>query len=223
MAKTATTKASTRRGADTRQRLIETTLSLLWQYSYAGVGVDRICKEAGVNKGSFYHFFPSKEDLVIAALQFGWRASADGLYAEAFDRRLHPLDRFNQLADLTYSHHRGMKEAAEWKAEQGCPFGNVGAETGVDDQRVRDAVHAIYEAEATFFEGALADAVAMGAIPPCDVADTARWMVAWQTGLLTHAKVYNDAGWLRQLVPGWGRLIGGPVERGWFVVPKPSG
>jgi len=220
LAKTAARGAATRRGADTRQRLIETTLSLLWQYSYAGVGVDRICKQAGVNKGSFYHFFSSKEDLVIAALQFGWQGAADGLYAEAFNRDLHPLDRFNQLADQTYAHHQGMKDAAEWKLEQGCPFGNVGAETGVDDRRVREAVRRIYEAEAAFFEEALSDAVAMRAIAPCDISDTARWMVAWQTGLLTHAKVYNDAGWLRQLVPGWGRLLGAKVERGWFVVSK---
>ncbi|MDH5526347.1 MAG: TetR/AcrR family transcriptional regulator [Nitrospirota bacterium] len=212
--------AAPKKRGNTRQRLIETTLSLLWQYGYGAVGVDRICKDAGVNKGSFYHFFPSKEGLVIAALEHGWQVSREGLYRDAFDPALHPLDRFNQLADLTYAHHQGMRDAAEWKLEQGCPFGNVGAETGADDRRVRDTVRAIYEAEAAFFEQTLRDAVAVQAIRPCDISDTARMMVAWQTGLLTHAKVYNDAGWLRQLVPGWARLLGVEVRRGWFPVPR---
>ena len=36
--------------------------------SYASTGVAEICKKAGVNKGSFYHFFESKEELAINAL-----------------------------------------------------------------------------------------------------------------------------------------------------------
>ena len=32
------------------------------------VGVDEICRPAGVHKGSFYHFFPSKQALVLAVL-----------------------------------------------------------------------------------------------------------------------------------------------------------
>ena len=32
------------------------------------VGVDEICRQAGVHKGSFYHFFPSKQALILAVL-----------------------------------------------------------------------------------------------------------------------------------------------------------
>jgi len=32
------------------------------------VGVDEICRQVGVHKGSFYHCFPSKQGLVLAVL-----------------------------------------------------------------------------------------------------------------------------------------------------------
>jgi len=32
------------------------------------VGVDEICRQAGVHQGSFYHCFPSKQALVLAVL-----------------------------------------------------------------------------------------------------------------------------------------------------------
>jgi len=43
----------------TKQKLLETAMELIWVSSYGSVGVDDICKRAGVSKGSFYHFFPS--------------------------------------------------------------------------------------------------------------------------------------------------------------------
>ena len=55
--------------SDTRQKLIDTALELIWQSSYGAVSVDDICKSADVKKGSFYHFFPSKVDLAIAAME----------------------------------------------------------------------------------------------------------------------------------------------------------
>lgn len=44
----------------TRQSLWVTSRTLLWKNSYGSVSVRDICRQAGVNKGSFYHFFPSQ-------------------------------------------------------------------------------------------------------------------------------------------------------------------
>jgi len=53
---------------DTKQRLLDTAQRLFYARSYEDVGVQEICQEAGVKKGSFYHFFPSKRDLTLAIL-----------------------------------------------------------------------------------------------------------------------------------------------------------
>jgi TetR/AcrR family transcriptional repressor of nem operon len=54
---------------DTKQMLIDTASELIWKNSYGSVSVDDICKAADVKKGSFYHFFPLKVDLAIAAME----------------------------------------------------------------------------------------------------------------------------------------------------------
>src|SRR5258706_947962 len=52
----------------TRARLTETAARLFHEQGYEATGVATILREAGVNSGSLYHFFPSKEDLLAAVL-----------------------------------------------------------------------------------------------------------------------------------------------------------
>lgn len=56
----------------TRERLVEAAIDLLHVHAYPAVGVQAICESAGVRKGSFYHFFGSKEDLAITAVDEAW-------------------------------------------------------------------------------------------------------------------------------------------------------
>lgn len=46
---------------ETKYRIMNTALELIWRSSYDAVGVGEICRQAKVNKGSFYHFFPPKK------------------------------------------------------------------------------------------------------------------------------------------------------------------
>ena len=55
------------RTSDARERLIATAIELIRARSYESVGVDALCNHAQVKKGSFYHFFPSKQDLMPRA------------------------------------------------------------------------------------------------------------------------------------------------------------
>ncbi|WP_168122852.1 TetR/AcrR family transcriptional regulator [Paenibacillus sp. HB172176] len=48
--------------------LLEAALSLMMMKGYQGTTVDEICAEAGVTKGSFFHYFKSKEELGKAAI-----------------------------------------------------------------------------------------------------------------------------------------------------------
>ena len=207
---------------NTRAKLIDTTMHLMWADGYNGVSVDRICQEAGVNKGSFYHFFPSKEALAIVTIEAIWEMAKENVYKTAFDPSLHPLERFNRFAEITYQFHVDCN-IEQWSAEQGCPFGNIGAEVGHNNPAIRVAVEQAYQAEADYFEKTIAEGIAMGAIPARleDATTLANRVVAMQTGLMTHAKVYNDTGWLLQWLPAIGAILGvevGPDQR--LMVPE---
>ena len=56
------------RVSNTRERLTDAAMDLIWENSYAATSVDAICDRAGVKKGSFYYFFKSKSELAVAAL-----------------------------------------------------------------------------------------------------------------------------------------------------------
>lgn len=60
------------RGSDAKDRLMQAAMDLIWTNSYGATSVDAICQKAGARKGSFYHFFASKSELAVKALEADW-------------------------------------------------------------------------------------------------------------------------------------------------------
>src|SRR5436190_2437270 len=107
------------RVSDAKQRLLDATIDLIWQHSYGAVTVDNICERAGVKKGSFYYFFPSKTDLVVAALDSHWQSLKPTLDA-TFAAEVPPLDRFHNYFELMYLRQAALQE--KYGRVLGCPF-----------------------------------------------------------------------------------------------------
>src|SRR4051812_25383145 len=63
--------------ANARDRLIDTAISLFNRHGFHATGVDRIVAVAKVAKKTLYAHFPSKEDLILAALSRKRAAFAD--------------------------------------------------------------------------------------------------------------------------------------------------
>jgi TetR/AcrR family transcriptional repressor of nem operon len=90
----------TRNPAQTRQRLLDATLRLMLQQGFAASTVDQICAEAGVTKGSFFHYFESKEAIAKAAVDAFAQVGTD-LYSPAWsDPSLDPLEQLHRLLDI---------------------------------------------------------------------------------------------------------------------------
>lgn len=49
---------------ETKQKLLRTSLDLVNKYGYDNVTVDDICNASGVSKGTFYHHFKSKSEVI---------------------------------------------------------------------------------------------------------------------------------------------------------------
>lgn len=71
---------TTTKSADTRQQILDTAKDIILGKGFAAVGLNEILSTAGVPKGSFYHYFKSKE-------QFG-----DALLEHYFDNYLQMLE-----------------------------------------------------------------------------------------------------------------------------------
>jgi TetR/AcrR family transcriptional repressor of nem operon len=191
--------------SDAKEKLITSALELIYARSYAGVGVQELCEHAGVKKGSFYHFFPSKRDLTLAALDHQWETLRKAVLEPAFSKQLPPLKRIERFFELFYEQQCAMKDRSG--KVLGCPFGNLGLELSTQDEPIRRKVNGIFRELAGYFERALRDAVTAGKVPDQDCRATARMLVAYMEGISLLTKTSNDVQIARQLGQGIRRLV----------------
>lgn len=95
---------------------------MLTEQSFSATGIDAVVKRLGVPKGSFYHYFESKEAYGLAVLE-----AYDTYFCRKLDRHLldearGPLERISHfVADA-----RGGLERFDYR--RGCLVGNLGQE-----------------------------------------------------------------------------------------------
>src|SRR5262249_53736058 len=78
---------------DTREKLIIVAEKLMLRDGYSATRVDDILLKAGLAKGSFYHFFDSKESLALAALEHYYADRVGRLAAGGYATETDPLRR----------------------------------------------------------------------------------------------------------------------------------
>ena len=182
---------------DTRQRLLDSAQALIYASSYHQVGVQQICAHAGVRKGSFYHFFPSKQELALAVLDQTHTLMQDTLINKAFAPDLPPLARIERFFTSLYDFHKQVKKNTGYVL--GCPFGNIGCEMSTQDEALRSKVDSILSAAEAPFATALDEAFANGELPAMDTAAAARALFAYTEGIVLYAKTRNDPELIRDL------------------------
>ncbi|AGA35258.1 Transcriptional regulator, TetR family [Thioalkalivibrio nitratireducens DSM 14787] len=189
---------------ETRQRIVDSACDLIHRRSYTGVGVAEICAQARTRKGSFYHFFPSKQDLSLAVIDELRRILDEQVLSPAFGRDVPPLRRLERFVDHLCGFQQGAMAATG--RMPGCPFGNLALELATTDEAIRRRLGAVFAAIRTRFEHVIEDAVAIGETGPVDVRATAEAMLAYMEGMLMLAKTANDPAVIRRLGPALARI-----------------
>ncbi|MEJ2619083.1 MAG: TetR/AcrR family transcriptional regulator [Candidatus Thiodiazotropha sp.] len=184
---------------DTKERILATARELFHGRSYADVGIKEICSMANVQKGSFYHFFPSKQDLAMAVIDNMADDWANGFVAEAFDEDLPPMERLDYMVDAVYYWQKAAKNLEG--RMPGCLFGNLALEVSTRDEVIRARLNAIFEKASSRFHEALEQAIERGDIPFLDTKATATAMLAYLEGVILLAKTRNDPDVVRNLGP----------------------
>jgi TetR/AcrR family transcriptional repressor of nem operon len=190
---------------DTKHRLLQAANELIWTQSYGSVSVDDICAKADVRKGSFYHFFPSKSDLAVAAIEECWQQSREWL-DKIFSPQNPPLARIEQYCAAVYEHQQ--EKAQQIGKVCGCPFASLGAEQSTLDEPIRQKAKEIFNRMDKYLETALRDATREGVIGTTDPAAAARDVLALVEGILLEAKVQNDLEIIKRVKPAVFRLLG---------------
>jgi len=190
---------------DTKEKLLQAAFDLIWNQSYGSVSVDHICDKAGVNKGSFYHFFPSKSDLAAAAYEEHWREKQPEL-DRIFSPQIPPLERLELWCQ--HIRNRQKQKAEKYGHVCGCPYASLGAELATQDEKIRTKTQELVDRNIRYIESALTDAKLQGLVTIGSPRAVARRVHSIVLGMLLHAKIRNDLEVLQDLEPTVMELIG---------------
>jgi TetR/AcrR family transcriptional repressor of nem operon len=136
-----------------RSKLLDAAFSIIRQKGYAATSVDELCAKARVTKGAFFHHFPTKDALAVAALN-QWTEMSAVLFASAPYHRLDdPLDRVLGYLDFRKAQLRGHL------AEFTCLAGTMVQETYGTHPDIRQACDASIGSQVAKVEADVADAM----------------------------------------------------------------
>jgi AcrR family transcriptional regulator len=192
MSKTRTSKS------DARQRIMETAERLFYAEGVRSVGIDRIIAEAEVAKMTLYNHFPSKDDLILAVLQYR-EEKFDALFEKWMQKHVKAgMDRLeaffaslkdwfkspgfrgcmfiNSCAELADANHAGSKFAAQHKER----FHEVLKQI-ISECAGTKAADSTASAISLLVEGAIVTAVMEQSAQPADVARDAAWALVAQS------------------------------------------
>lgn len=199
------------RQSDAEERLMNAAMDLIWENSYGSTSVEAICEKADAKKGSFYHFFESKSELAVKALEADWKRKKARM-DEIFSASVPPLDRIRQYFEHVYEGQ--TKAHGECGAVLGCPYCTLGCEIGTRDRAIGEQVRKILDRNSRYFESAIRDAHAQGLISAPNAKAKAQMLIAFFQGSLAQARIENDVKPLRRLATGALELLGAETKRG---------
>jgi TetR/AcrR family transcriptional repressor of nem operon len=170
---------------ETRERIVEAARELFFKQGYTATGVAQILKEADANSGSLYHFFPSKDDLLVAVLEKYREMLEPRVLRPAFDRTRDPIKRvFAVLAG-----YRLLLEAT--KFDLGCPIGNLALEVSNHQPEARKLIIENFDAWCDAIRD-LIDSAADQLPDDIDTAALATHVLATMEGSVMLARAYRS-------------------------------
>ena len=189
---------------DTRWRILEAAMHLFREKGYGSTSVADILSRAGVNSGSLYHYFPGKQDLLIAVLDTYIGGIHQMLLEPAWRGVEDPIEKIFKLL-------AGYREALiQTECTYGCPIGSLALEIHQPDPPVRERLAANFSNWTTAIEGCLK--AARDRVPAgTDRRALAEFVLTTMEGAVMLARSYRDIGYfdraVQQLRDHFNRLL----------------
>jgi len=128
------------RKTDTRERLIAVAAELFRRQGYAQTGVNQIIQGANATSGSFYHFFPAKEDLLLAVVDHLAEIFTIEIFDAAAERSDDPISEIFTILGL----YRQQLDSGGLTI--GSPMASLSAEVSENHPEVRTRLAEVFAA-----------------------------------------------------------------------------
>lgn len=142
----------------TREKLIKTGAKAMLAKSYHAVGIQEVLSEVDVPKGSFYHYFSSKEDFGVAVIEYYGEQLHNSIMQRLFAAAMTPRQKLREyfLAIREYYAANGCG--------QGCLVAKLATEVADSSPRMRVALKDSFDRWSQAFARCIEDAQRMGEI-----------------------------------------------------------
>ncbi|NNC94715.1 MAG: TetR/AcrR family transcriptional regulator [Chitinophagales bacterium] len=165
--------------------IIKESLKLLRQKSYHTTSMADIANACGLLKGSLYHYFDSKEELMRKVILSVHDYFRNEVFVHAYDESLSAESRLQTLINKS--------EAIFIDEENGCIMGNVGVETALAIPEFASLIQSFFRDFFDAIKNVYRDKY------PEDIADElAERSVAEVEGALMLARIFNDQQYLKK-------------------------
>lgn len=160
---------------NTKEKIIDSAIECFSKYGYDGTSVDMICKSAGVSKGSFFYYFPTKQSLFLEILNF-WLQDIDKVMEETSRSSEDTSSKLFKLAsvliDLIIFGEREISLTFE--------FWN----RALHDREILDKIILIFEKYRNYFSNLLSEGIKKGEFSDVGSEVASYTIVAFALGLL---------------------------------------
>ncbi len=172
---------------DTREALIRVGTQIIADQGFNTTGINAVLSTAGVPKGSFYYYFPSKEDFGLAVIDGAAEDYAAVLAGFLNDTRHAPLQRIRNYLDA------GVAALTTRACTRGCLIGDLSQELASRNEAFRARLDDVWRNWERQFANCLEAARAAGEIPPdSDTGQLAKFLLAGWEGAILRAKVMKS-------------------------------
>ena len=130
--------------SDSKERLLAAAKALVLAKGFAGTTVDAICEGAQLTKGSFYHFFKSKEELGLATLEWSMMKSGEILDEGPHTEIADPVER-----SFAFFEHVESSAGQLWSG--GCILASFSLELAETNERMHRTVAGMFSEVMDYF------------------------------------------------------------------------
>jgi TetR/AcrR family transcriptional repressor of nem operon len=167
---------------NTRQKLIDATYEEVYSHGYQGAALADILANAGVHKGSMYHFFSNKKEMALYAIKEKISERFGTRYVEILDNENRFLERFFD----------GLRDLEQRDFRRGCPLANIVQEMSNIDEDFNATMKEIYAKFRHIIKQIFDKAMSVGELRPCDTTKLALFTVSAFEGAILSAKASGN-------------------------------